>query len=105
MVKSKRCSGCKSELSVDNFYKNKSTLDGHSIYCKSCTKINSKKYFENKKIKNHKIDGDILLKFMNSNFEPNRSENLMKVLMIEKLCKSILEELESLKKNIVHLEV
>lgn len=95
----KKCSGCRKELGLDNFYKNKNNLDGHGIYCKSCAKINSKKYFENKKMKRDRIVQNEILKFTQP-FENNRTEKLMKILMIEKMCKSMLEELGSLKSEL-----
>ena len=42
----KKCSGCKTTKTIDNFYKNKLVLDGHSNYCIECTRENSKKYFQ-----------------------------------------------------------
>ena len=50
----KKCTKCKQDLPSDKFYKNKLTKDGHSIYCVDCTKINSKMYFEKKKVKSKK---------------------------------------------------
>ena len=44
--KEKRCSGCKTPKTIDNFYKNKLVLDGHSNYCIDCTRENSKRYFQ-----------------------------------------------------------
>jgi hypothetical protein len=58
----KRCSGCKTPKSLDSFYKNKLVLDGHSNYCIDCTRENSKKYFQRKKLKISKIENDTLLK-------------------------------------------
>ena len=39
----KKCSGCKNELSLDNFSKSKSSSDGFYNYCKECGKSKSKK--------------------------------------------------------------
>ena len=58
----KKCTGCKTTKTIDNFYKNKLTTDGHSIYCVDCTKINSKKYFEKKKLRVNKIENENLIK-------------------------------------------
>jgi len=94
MEKTKRCSGCKDEKEIDNFYKNKLVLDGHSNYCIECTRQNSKRYFQRKKM--------VLLSNYNSANEDNtNADSLMKILMIEKMCKSILEELDTLKKNYI----
>ena len=102
----KRCSGCKTPKTLDNFYKNKLVLDGHSNYCIDCTRENSKKYFQRKKLKISKIENDTLLKmaFLNSDTIGNVSvnaENLMKIMMIEKMIGSITTELGNLKNNVI----
>lgn len=44
----------------------------------------------------------VLLSNYNSTTEDNtNADSLMKILMIEKMCKSILDELETLKKNYI----
>jgi hypothetical protein len=105
----KRCSGCKTPKPLDNFYKNKLVLDGHSNYCIDCTRENSKKYFQRKKLKISKIENDTLLKmaFLNSDTIGNVSvnaENLMKIMMIEKMIGSITTELSNLKNNVIKSE-
>jgi hypothetical protein len=105
----KRCSGCKTPKTLDNFYKNKLVLDGHSNYCIDCTRENSKKYFQRKKLKISKIENDTLLKmaFLNSDTVGNVSvnaENLMKIMMIEKMIGSITTELSNLKNNVIKSE-
>jgi hypothetical protein len=105
----KRCSGCKTPKPLDNFYKNKLVLDGHSNYCIDCTRENSKKYFQRKKLKISKIENDTLLKmaFLNSDTIGNVSvnaENLMKIMMIEKMISSITTELSNLKNNVIKSE-
>jgi hypothetical protein len=105
----KRCSGCKTPKPLDNFYKNKLVLDGHSNYCIDCTRENSKKYFQRKKLKISKIENDTLLKmaFLNSDTIGNVSvnaENLMKIMMIEKMISSITTELNNLKNNVIKSE-
>jgi hypothetical protein len=105
----KRCSGCKTPKPLDNFYKNKLVLDGHSNYCIDCTRENSKKYFQRKKLKISKIENDTLLKmaFLNSDTVGNVSvnaENLMKIMMIEKMIGSITTELSNLKNNVIKSE-
>ena len=54
----KRCSGCKTPKTLDNFYKNKLVLDGHSNYCIECTRQNSKRYFQRKKERMAKDESD-----------------------------------------------
>ena len=110
-IKKKKCSGCKNEKPLDNnhFYKNRLVLDGHSNYCIDCTRENSKKYFQRKKLKISKIENDTLLKmaFLNSDTVGNVSvnaENLMKIMMIEKMISSITTELSNLKNNVIKSE-
>jgi len=105
----KRCSGCKTLKPLTQFYKNKLVLDGHSNYCTTCTKENSKRYFQRKKEKMTKIENDNLLKmaFLSSETIKDGStnaDNLMKILLIEKMIKSISDELGDLKSNFVRTE-
>ena len=110
MENMKKCSGCKQEKELTNFYKNKLVLDGHSNYCIDCTRENSKRYFKRKKEKLAKEESDNLMKtvFFNNHTtdsNPENADNLIKVLMIERMCKSILDELDHLKKNFVKTKV
>ncbi len=105
----KKCSGCKTTKTLDNFYKNKLVLDGHSNYCIECTRENSRRYFQRKKEKQSKIESDnlmktILLNSVNTNPESANVDGLMKILMIEKMLKSVNEELDHLKKTYVKSE-
>jgi hypothetical protein len=107
--KEKKCSGCKTPKPIDQFYKNKLVLDGHSNYCIDCTRENSKKYFQRKKERVAKSESDNLMKMvLLSNYstetDNSNADNLMKILMIEKMCKSILDELENLKKTYIKTE-
>ena len=82
----KKCSGCKSSKLVDQFYKNRLVLDGHSNYCIECTRENSKKYFQRKKERVAKSENDNLMKMvLLSNFsnesDSGNADNLMKILM------------------------
>lgn len=109
MEKHKKCTGCKGEFPITNFYKNKLIHDGHSNYCIDCTKVNSKKYFQRKKERTVKVENENLLKMviLNNYQQENTSpqaDNLMKILMIEKMCKSVLEEVENLKRSFVKTE-
>jgi hypothetical protein len=108
MEKTKKCSGCKNEKELKYFYKNKLVLDGHSNYCVICTKENSRKYFQRKKEKSKKIESDNLLKIeLLQNYSPDienvNVDRLVRVLMVEKLCKSILVELDTLKETFIEL--
>lgn len=109
MEKKKRCSGCKDVKTMDQFYKNKLVLDGHSNYCIGCTKQNAKKYFQRKKERVAKIENENLMKMVllsnyTSEMDSQNADNLMKILMIEKMCKSVLNELEDLKKSYTKTE-
>jgi len=98
----KKCSGCKEELPLSSFYKNKRTNDGHSIYCVTCTKENSRKYHQRKKNRLQKVHSDEVVKNMvinnliSENANPN-AEVLMKLIMTERLLENALTELRSLK--------
>jgi hypothetical protein len=105
----KKCSGCKTSKTLDNFYKNKLVLDGHSNYCIDCTRENSKKYFQRKKERTIKSENDNLMKMVllnnyNSEVDKTNADNLMKILMIEKMCKTILSELDNLKQTYIKSE-
>lgn len=39
-MKTKKCYGCKQDLPLDNFTKNKNNKDGLSYYCRDCSKKN-----------------------------------------------------------------
>ena len=54
----KKCSGCKQDLPIEKFYKNRDMSDGHSSYCVGCTRENSKRYFQRKKEKMTKSFND-----------------------------------------------
>ena len=109
MSLTKRCIGCREDYPINDFYKNKLVLDGHSNYCINCTKENSKKYFQRKKEKNQKMQSDnqmkmILLSNFNGNVDSKNADNLVKIMMIEKMCNSILDELTNLKKSFIQIE-
>ena len=102
MKKMKKCSGCQTEKSLKEFYKNKRMNDGHSIYCVSCTKENSKKYHQRKKNKlkithNEEVVKNMVLNnLMTENGNPN-AEIIMKMMFIERTLRTALDEIESIK--------
>lgn len=109
VINQKKCSGCKTTKPHDQFYKNKLILDGHSNYCIECTRENSKRYHQRKKEKTAKLENDqivkqVFLQGLGNKIDDENAENLMKIMMIEKLCKTILDELSELKKNLVKEE-
>lgn len=101
----KKCSGCQDEKPLNEFYKNKRMNDGHSIYCVSCTKDNSKKYHQRKKNRiktthNEEIVKNMVLNnLISDNVNPN-AEIIMKLMIIERTLSSALDELESIKLNL-----
>jgi len=106
MVSNKKCTRCKEVLPIDKFYKNKLTQDGHSIYCVDCTKVNSKKYFEKKKVKNDKIENENLMKAallnkFNGKLDEGEINQLMRIMLIEKMVNNIVSELVPLKEHYV----
>lgn len=100
----KRCTGCKEMLPLDSFYKNKTTEDGKSIYCKSCTKLNAKKYYQKKVLK--QIGESSGLKVSETLFPTNfttltekKAELTLKIAMIQRLMLTVNSELNDLLKN------
>jgi len=102
MNEMKKCSGCQEDKNLGQFYKNKRMNDGHSIYCVSCTKENSKKYHQRKKNRLKTDQSEEIIKNMvinnliSENTNPN-AEVLMRVIMTERLLKNALEELQNIK--------
>lgn len=102
MKKMKKCSGCQEQKPLGEFYKNKRMNDGHSIYCVSCTKENSKKYHQRKKNRlktthNEEVVKNMVLNnLMTENGNPN-AEIIMKMMIIERTLRSALEEIENIK--------
>ncbi len=108
-MESKKCTKCKLELSLERFYKNKLTKDGHSIYCVDCTKINSKKYFAKKKVRTAKVENDNLMKIallnkFNGKLSEEEVNQLMRIMLIEKMVSNINDELTQLKQQYVRSE-
>ncbi len=108
--KEKRCSGCKTPKTLDNFYKNKLVLDGHSNYCIECTRENSKKYFQRKKIKQSKVETDNLIKLalfgsQTNDINTTNANTLMEILMVEELLKSLTDKVSNLKKTLTNSEM
>jgi hypothetical protein len=109
MEKLKLCSGCKENKKIDEFYKNKRMEDGRSNYCISCTKENSQKYYQRKKEKESNEKTDDLMKMLllseyREKIDPNNADILVKVLMLKKLVKSVLEEIEKIEETITKNE-
>lgn len=99
--KEKRCSGCKETKPLADFYKNKTTDDGCSIYCKSCTKLNSKKYYQLKLLKQAGEDGGVTVEdnLLPSNFtslDPNNSDLRLKLAYIQRLTLKLNSEIRDL---------
>lgn len=46
----KRCPECQETKLLQDFYKNRSTQDKHSAYCKVCTKAKMSEYYANNKV-------------------------------------------------------
>lgn len=53
--KEKCCVSCKTTKAPTQFYKNRTNVDGLSNYCKDCTKLNAKMYYQKKLTKEVKI--------------------------------------------------
>jgi hypothetical protein len=48
-AKTKTCTRCKKRRKLDQFYKDKHMKDGHSSWCKACTKEYDRAYTARKK--------------------------------------------------------
>ena len=106
MENTKKCSGCKEQKPLNEFYKNKLMDDGHSIYCVPCTKENSKKYHQRKKVRlshegNEKIVQQMIVQNLMSDSEQPNVEKLMKLILIERSLTDILNEVKTLKMEYV----
>lgn len=100
----KRCTGCKEMLPLASYYKNKTTDDGKSIYCKGCTKLNAKKYYQKKILKqigetNGITVSDALFPSNFTSLGGKRAELTLKIAMIQRLMLTINSELNELLKN------
>lgn len=105
MKNTKKCSGCQEEKPLSDFYKNKRMNDGHSIYCVDCTRNNSKKYHQRKKVRiqtNHNeevIKNMVINNLVNENSNPH-AETIMKLMIVERTLKTSLDEIEQIKLNL-----
>ena len=100
----KRCTGCKETLPLNEFYKNKTNEDGKSIYCKECTKLNAKKYYQKKLLKQIGETGGVTVNtsLFPSNFaslSDHKAELALKIAMIQRLMFTVNSELNDLLKN------
>ena len=99
--KEKCCTGCKKTLSLNLFYKNKTTEDGKSIYCKVCTKLNAKKYYQQKLLKQAGENNGIQIKdiIFPANFASlgsKKTDIALQLALIQRLMLTIGSELRDL---------
>lgn len=86
---------------MSQFYSNKTNEDGKSIYCKECTKLNAKKYYQKKMLKlasEHNgitIKDDILPSNLISLGE-RKSELALKLAVIQRLMLTVNSEVREL---------
>jgi hypothetical protein len=99
--KEKCCTGCKKTLPLTQFYKNKTNEDGKSIYCKACTKLNAKKYYQKKLLKLASKNNGITIK--DSIFPSNlvslgerKTDIALKVALIQRLMLTVSSEIKEL---------
>lgn len=103
----KCCAGCKDPKSkpLNEFYKNKSNLDGYSNYCKVCTKLNAKKYYQKKLIK--KANKETIIRKRSSDnqikkivkTEHSNIESSLKLAMIERHIATALNLMQEFKQE------
>lgn len=99
--KEKCCTGCKEKKPLDLFYKNKTNEDGKSIYCKTCTKLNAKKYYQKKLLKLASENNGISIKdsIFPSNFislNERKTDITLKVALIQRLMLTVNAEIKDL---------
>lgn len=104
----KKCCRCKNLKDLSEFYKNKNMKDGHGNYCKLCTKSSSKVYYQKKNKYDDSESSDIIKLMLLSNYstindEKNENKNI-NLIMIEKLCHAILDEVKKLKQDLKNIE-
>jgi hypothetical protein len=79
-MKTKQCTKCKKEQSIDDFHKQVSRPDGHRGECKECTKIRTKVYYDknkeeiNRKWKIWAIENKDKLNEINKNYRLNNKD-------------------------------
>ena len=83
------------------FYKNKTNEDGKSIYCKTCTKLNAKKYYQKKLLKLASENNGISIKdsIFPSNFislNERKTDITLKVALIQRLMLTVNAEIKDL---------
>ncbi|MDA8940792.1 hypothetical protein N9H34_01515 [bacterium] len=101
----KKCSGCQEDLPLTSFYKNKRMNDGHSIYCVSCTKENSRKYHQRKKNRikvshNEEVVKNMVLNNLISDHVNPNAEVIMKLMLVERTLKTALDEIDEIKLSV-----
>lgn len=103
-MEKKKCSGCKEHKKMDAFYKNKTMKDGRSNYCIECTKDNTKKYFQRKKLKHNSENEEIIKMVLLSNINNTdvTDNKVLKLMLIEKLTYALIDEITKLKEMIVN---
>lgn len=101
MGKFKVCTKCHKELTVDNFYKNKTSKDGIGTRCKSClieyTQQNKHKY-------QYKVAKAIYNKKYKQMSKSKEHANYISKLYYEKHKKTILKQRKQLKYSAIHKE-
>lgn len=102
--KEKCCAGCKKDLPLDLFYKNKTNEDGKSTYCKVCTKLNAKRYYQQKLLKKAGENNGIKIKdaIFPSNFvslSTKKTDMSLKIAIIQRLLLTVSSELRDLSED------
>ena len=108
--KEKCCSGCKKTLPLNEFYKNKTNEDGKSIYCKPCTRLNAKKYYQKKLLKMASKNNGVTVKdniFPSNLFSlsEKRTDLALKIALIQRLMLTVSSEMKDLVNYISEEEI
>lgn len=91
----KTCLQCKMEKLIDDFHFNKNKKDGRSIYCKTCSSINSKKYTKRVSGKTRKPTSESKRNYMfkyKHGFERNDALKILEQQGGCKICNKTLDE-------------
>jgi hypothetical protein len=109
----KKCSKCGETKGLSEFYKHKSMKDGHGNYCKPCTKIIQKNFYDKKNKKPNNESSDVVKDMLWENYNRENKQNknispsIDRLSMIEKLCHAMLDEIQKIKKesenNVEHI--
>lgn len=102
-IEEKQCAGCKSPKGTNEFYKNKTNGDGFSTYCKECTKLHAKTYYQKKLVKAVKKETILRKNLKSVNITPPSNsgiESSLKLALMERHLVTALNLLQEYKQEL-----